>query len=197
MNDQIPSRVEYLTGESISNFGDDGADGSTEAAEAKGGKETLNRALDLDKEDGSLVFGVDSKEVSTGDLGNLGLELGDGGGLGDDVADGSLDGGQVKAAEETEESGLNLNEEVLASSKAVYIGDREDVLERVGALDIASDRLKAANDGAKEAANLAETEAIEEVNNSLGELDKSGVAILKDSGNLSETGAALGIKLVN
>lgn len=196
-NDQTPSSVEYLLGESTLGGGDDGADGSTEAAEAESGKETLDSAVNLNQKDGSLVLRVDSNEVSTGDVGDLGLEVGDGGGNGNDVADGALNGGEVKSAEETEKGRLNLEEKVFATSEAVHVSDGEDVLERVGALDVAGDGLKAANDGAEKAADLAKTEAVEEIDDCLGQLNEHGVAILEDGSDLGEAGAAAGVELVD
>lgn len=200
-NDQIPSRVKSLQGKSTlggGGGGDNGADGSADAAEAERGQESLNSALNLDQKDGSLVLSGDGDEVSTGDVGDLGLQLGDGGGHGDDVANGALDSGEVKTTTEetTEETRLKLGEEVLATGNAVNISDGENVLESV-TLDVAGDGLEATNDGADKAADLAETKAVEEVDNFAGQLDEGGVAVVEDGGDLVETGAAAGVELVN
>lgn len=195
-NDQMPLWPGDLVGQSILNVGDNGANSRTKAAETELGEETLDSAVNLDKEDRSLVLSVDSNEVSTGDLGDLGLELGHGGSLGNDVSDGTLDISKVKAAQKPEDRVVKLNKEVLATSKATVIGDGEDILEMVGALEVAKNGLDGANNGADEVANRAETEVLEKIDNRRGELNQNSVTIVENGGDLGDAVTAL-VKLVD
>lgn len=214
LSSEVPKN--YLLGESGVNSADDGANGGTDATEADGGKETLESGVNLDEQDGNLVLGLNGDEGGAGDLRDLGLEARDGGGHGDDISEGTGDGGEIKAADETEDCRLELNKEVLAAGETAQIGDGENAGERIITLDIAdktlngaegrgdnvlaldvtSDRLKATNDRTDKATNLTQTKSVEEVNNSLSQLNKNSVTVLEKGSDLGETRSAV-VQLVN
>lgn len=102
--------------------GDDSADNFVDGRETKGGQETLDGAIELNKD----VLASAGDEGEAGKTGGEALELRQGGSSLNDGSDGAGGVAEVKASELASEALLKLNQHVLAG---LLVGDSQDAVD--------------------------------------------------------------------